>query len=91
MYSAEYVMTLTNLVKLFTSVKYSIIFLMFDGTLHLIFSANVGVRNSVRFFTCDVFCRIYHDCDEFDGNFSQLRKISIELLTCAIFGQMSNR
>ena len=71
-------MTLTNLVKLFTSVKYSIIFLMFD-----IFSrnftfdifANVGVRNSVGFFTYDVFCRIYHDCDEFGGNFSQLWKI----------------
>ena len=30
MYSAEYVITLTNLVKLFTSVKYSIEFLMFD-------------------------------------------------------------
>ena len=45
MYSAEYVMTLTNLVKLFTSVKYSIIFLMFD-----IFSRN---------FTFDIFgkCR----------------------------------
>ena len=45
MYSAEYVMTLTNLVKLFTSVKYSIIFLMFD-----IFSQN---------FTFDIFgkCR----------------------------------
>ena len=41
MSSAEYVMTLTNLVKLFTSVKYSIIFLMFD-----IFSLN---------FTFDIF------------------------------------
>ena len=29
----------------------------------MIFSANIGVRNSVGFFTCDVFCRIYHDCD----------------------------
>ena len=49
MYSAEYVMTLTNLVKLFTSVKYSIIFLMFD-----IFSRN---------FTFDIFgkCR----CEKF--------------------------
>ena len=45
------------------------------GTLHLIFSANVGVRNSVGFLTYDVFCRIYHDCDEFGGNFSQLWKI----------------
>ena len=43
--------------------------------LHVIFSANIGVRNSVGFFTCDVFCRIYHDCDEFGGNFSQLWKI----------------
>ena len=69
-------MTLTNLVKLFTSVKYSIIFLIYSvGTLHLIFSANVGVRNSVGFFTYDVFCRIYHDCDEFGGIFSQLWKI----------------
>ena len=44
-YSAEYVMTLTNLAKLFTYVKYSIIFLMFD-----IFSRN---------FTFDIFgkCR----------------------------------
>ena len=41
MYFAEYVMTLTNLVRLFTSVKYSIIFLMFD-----IFSRN---------FTFDIF------------------------------------
>ena len=45
------------------------------GTLQLIFSANVGVRNSVGFFTYDVFCRIYHDCDEFGGMFSQLWKI----------------
>ena len=43
--------------------------------LHVIFSANIGVRNSVGIFTCDVFCRIYHDCDEFGGNFSQLWKI----------------
>ena len=122
MYSAEYVMTLTNLVKLFTSVKYSIIFLMFDifsrnftfdifgkfrcekfgrifhmwcflssmsqlvwirstfphlcsislnfsrfnrsNILHVALSANIGVRNSVGLFTCDEFCRIYHNCDE---------------------------
>ena len=43
--------------------------------LHVIFSANIGVRNSVGCFTCDVFCRIYHDCDEFGGNVSQLWKI----------------
>ena len=30
MYSAEYEITLSNLVKLFTSVKYLIEFLMFD-------------------------------------------------------------
>ena len=52
--------------------------------LRVIFSANICVRNSVGIFTCDVFCRKYHDCDEFGGN-------SMELLTCAIFGQMSNR
>ena len=38
-------------------------------------SANICVRNSVGFFTCDEFCRKYHDCDEFGGNFSQLLKI----------------
>ena len=27
-------------------------------------SANIGVRNSVGFFTCDEFCRICHNCDE---------------------------
>ena len=67
MYSAEYVMTLTNLVKLFTSysscLRYSV------GNLHLIFSANVGVRNSVGFFTCDVFCPVYHNLYEFDRFF----------------------
>ena len=38
----------------------------------MIFSANIGVRNSVGFFTCDVFCRIYQDYDDFGGNFSLL-------------------
>ena len=28
-------------------------------------SANIGVRNSVGFFTCDEFCRICHNCDGF--------------------------
>ena len=42
--------------------------------LHVIFSANICVRNSIGIFTCDVFCRKYHDCDEFGGNFSQLWK-----------------
>ena len=37
----------------------------------MIFSANICVRNLVGIFTCDVFCRKYHDCDEFGGNFSQ--------------------
>ena len=35
MYSAEYETTLSNLVKLFTSVKYSIEFLMFDLLVHV--------------------------------------------------------
>ena len=35
MYSAEYEITLSNLVKLFTSVKYSIEFLMFDLLVHV--------------------------------------------------------
>ena len=38
----------------------------------MIFSANIGVRNSVGIFTADVFCRKYHECDEFGENFSQL-------------------
>ena len=40
----------------------------------MIFSANIGVKNSVGFFICDVFCRINHDCDEFGGNFSHITK-----------------
>ena len=54
MFSAEYVMTLTNLVKLFTSVKYSIIFLMFD-----IFSRNFtfDIFGKCR---CEKFGRIFH-------------------------------
>ena len=54
MYSAEYVMTLTNLVKLFTSVKYSIIVLMFD-----IFSRNFSfdIFGKCR---CEKFGRIFH-------------------------------
>ena len=72
MYSAEYVMTLTNLVKLFTSVKYSIIFLMFD-----IFSRNFtfdifGKCRCEKFgwiFTCDVFCPVCHILYEFDRFF----------------------
>ena len=39
------------------------------GTLHLIFSANVGVRNSVGFFTCDVFCPVCHNLYELDRFF----------------------
>ena len=35
MYSADYEITLSNLVKLFTSVKYSIEFLMFDLLVHV--------------------------------------------------------
>ena len=70
MYSAEYEITLSNLVKLFTSVKYSIEFLMFDlfsRTFYiLILLANIGVKNSVGFFTCDVFCPICHILYEFD-------------------------
>ena len=27
-------------------------------------SANICVRNSAGFFTCDEFCRICHNCDE---------------------------
>ena len=91
MYSAEYVMTLTNLVKLFTSVKYSIIFLMFDifsRNLHLLFSTNVGVRNSVGFFTCDVFCPVCHNLYEFD-RFSTSVQYIIEFLTFDIIGQTS--
>ena len=40
----------------------------------MIFSANIGVRNLVGFFTCDVFCltvtnsvEIFHSCEKFDG------------------------
>ena len=54
MYSAEYVMTLTNLVKSFTSVKYSIIFLMFD-----IFSRNITFDIFGK-CTCEIFGRIFH-------------------------------
>ena len=79
MYSAEYEITLSNLVKLFTSVKYSIEFLMFDllSILHLIFSANIGVRNSVGFFTCDVFCPICHILYEFDRFLPYMCRISL--------------
>ena len=54
MYSAEYVMTLTILVKLFTSVKCSIIFLMFD-----IFSRNFtfAIFGKCR---CEKFGRTFH-------------------------------
>ena len=54
MYSAEHVMTLTNLVKLFTSVNYSILFLMFD-----IFSRNFtfDIFGKCR---CEKFGRIFH-------------------------------
>ena len=54
MYSAKYVMTLTNLVKLFTSVKYSIIFLMFD-----IFSRNFTFAIFGKCW-CEKFGRIFH-------------------------------
>ena len=57
MYSAEYEITLSNLVKLFTSVKYSIEFLMSDllsRILHLIFTS---CMNSIDF--CHI-CAEYH-------------------------------
>ena len=54
MYSAEYVMTLTNSVKFFTSVKYSIIFLVFD-----IFSRNFTFNIFAKCW-CEKFGRIFH-------------------------------
>ena len=56
--------------------------------LHVIFSANIGVRNSVGIFTCDVFCRIYHDCDEFGGKIFTAMKNSMELLYCYIWSDV---
>ena len=66
MYSAEYVMTLTNLVKLFTSVKYSIIFLMFD-----IFSRN---------FTFDIFGK--YRCEKLRSDFSHVMFSVQYVTTC---------
>ena len=80
MYPAEYEITFSNLVKLFTSVKYSIEFLMFDLLsiiLHLIFSANIAVRNSVGFFTYDVICPICHILYEFDRFLPHMCRISL--------------
>ena len=54
MYSAEHVMTLTNLVKLFTSVNYSIKFLMFD-----IFSRNFTFDIFGK-YRCEKCGRIFH-------------------------------
>ena len=45
--------------------------------LHLIFSANIGVRNSVGFFTCDVFCPICHILYEFDRFLPHMCSISL--------------
>ena len=85
---------LWRLVKLSTSVKYSIIFLMFD-----IFSRNFtfDIFGKCR---CEKFGRIFHIWCIL-SNISWLWRIrwkfftavknSMELLTCAIFGQMSNR
>ena len=53
-YSAEYVMTLANLVKLFTSVKYSIIFLMFDK---ISWNFTFDIFGKCR---CEKFGRIFH-------------------------------
>ena len=53
MHSAEYVITLTNLVKLFTSVKYSIEFLMFDIFGYFTFDIFGKYR-------CEKFGRIFH-------------------------------
>ena len=57
MYSAEYEITLSNLVK--------------------IFSSNIGVKNSVGFFTCDVFCPICHILYEFDRFLQHMCRISL--------------
>ena len=64
MYSVEYIMTVTNSMEIFHSYE------KFDGITHVCYiwsdvtgdtlSVNIGVRNSVAFFTCDVFCPISH-------------------------------
>ena len=56
MYSAEYAMTLTNLVKLFIRSYSSCLTYSVGNILYVALSANIGVRNSVGFFTCDEFC-----------------------------------
>ena len=83
MYSAEYVMTLTNLVKLFTSVKYSIIFLMFD-----IFSRNFtfAIFDKCR---CEKFGQIFHMwC--FLSSMSQLIWIRSIFHICAVYHWISH-
>ena len=94
MNSIEYVITdelglIVNICDVFDRIPH-VWYIQWD-ILHVILSANICVRNSVGIFTCDVFCRKYHDCDEFGRTFSQLWKKPMELLTCAIFGQMPNK
>ena len=66
MFSVQYVTTCMNSIDFSTSVQYIIEFLTFDiiGQTYVALSANIGVRNSVGFFTCDEFCRICYNCDE---------------------------
>ena len=69
MYSVENIMTVTNSVETFHSCE------KFDGITYMCyiffrcqtgdtFSVNKGVRNSVGFFTCDVFCSTCHNLYE---------------------------
>ena len=78
----------SNCSHLWTIQSYSSCLTYSVGTLHLIFSPNVGVRNSVGFFTCDVFCPVYHNLYEFD-RFSTSVQYIIEFLTFDIIGQTS--
>ena len=55
MYSAEYEITLSNLVKLFTSVKYSIEFLMFDLLSRIFLTFDIFGK-----YRCEKFGRIFH-------------------------------
>ena len=67
-----------------------------SSRLHVALSANIGVRNSVGFFTCDEFCRICHNgdelglivhiCDVFD-RITHVWYILVGYLTCDIFGE----
>ena len=62
MLSVQYVSTCMNSIDFSTAVQYIIEFLTFDIIGQTAY--NIGVRNSVGFFTCDEFCRICHNCDE---------------------------